>query len=72
MLQERSNVVIIAATNRPDKLDNALLRAGRFDRLLYIPPPGESAREAILVVHTRKTPLSGDVDLKELAKDMQG
>jgi len=62
------NVVVIAATNRPDIIDPALLRPGRFDRIIYVPPPDEEARYEIFKVHTRKMPLAEDVDLKELAK----
>lgn len=65
-------MVVIAATNRPDKLDEALLRAGRFDRLLYIPPPDATARQAILKVHTRRMPLAADIDLHSLADQMSG
>ncbi len=71
-LQRRGNVVVLAATNRPDTLDDALIRAGRFDRLLYIPPPDAEARVAILRVHTRKTPLAADVDLERMGRQMEG
>ena len=71
-MQGRGNVIVIAATNRPDKVDEALLRAGRFDRLLYVPPPDKSARVSILRVHTRKTPLAEDVDLGQMADQMHG
>ena len=67
-MQHRAGVVVLAATNRPDRLDPALLRPGRFDRLLYVPVPDCAAREAILQVHTRRTPLSPDVDLPSLAR----
>jgi len=66
------NVVVIAATNRPDIIDPALLRPGRFDRLIYVPPPDEKARLEIFKVHTRKMPLAEDVDLKELARKTEG
>ena len=62
--QARVGVVVVAATNRPDCVDNALLRPGRFDRLLYVPPPDSAARQAILEVHTRKTPLAVDISLQ--------
>ncbi len=62
------DVVVIAATNRPDIVDPALLRPGRFDRLILVPPPDEEARYEILKVHTRKVPLDESVDLKEIAK----
>ncbi|PNF38587.1 hypothetical protein B7P43_G03982 [Cryptotermes secundus] len=60
-------VVVIAATNRPDMLDNALLRPGRFDKLLYVPPPDNAARLAILRVLTAHIPLGDCVDLQFLA-----
>ncbi|CAN1271681.1 Calmodulin-interacting protein 111 [Linum perenne] len=66
-LHQRVNVTVIAATNRPDKIDSALLRPGRFDRLLYVGPPNETDREAIFSVHLRRIPCSSDVDVKELA-----
>ena len=61
-------IVVIAASNRPDILDPALLRAGRFDRIIDIKPPDEKARLEILKIHTHKMPLAKDVNLKELAK----
>ena len=66
------NVVVIAATNRPDILDPALLRPGRFDRLIYVPPPDYKARLEIFKVHTKNMPLADDVDLAELAKKTEG
>ena len=51
-------------------LDAALLRPGRFDRLIYVPPPDEEARIEILKIHTRKTPLSDNVDLMNIAKQV--
>ena len=65
-------VVVIGATNRPDILDPALLRPGRFDRIMLVPPPDEDARLKILEVHTRDMPLASDVDLRELAKKTEG
>ena len=65
-------VVVVAATNRPDLLDPALLRPGRFDRLIYVPPPDLKARYEILKIHTRKVPLADDVDLVELARTTEG
>jgi len=62
------DIKVIAATNRPDMLDSALLRTGRFDRLIYIPPPDEKARLAIFKVHTKAIPLAEDVNLEALAK----
>ncbi|RYR32850.1 hypothetical protein Ahy_A10g047377 isoform D [Arachis hypogaea] len=66
-LHQRVNVTVIAATNRPDKIDPALLRPGRFDRLLYVGPPNETDREDIFRIHLRKIPCDSDVSIKELA-----
>ncbi|WP_457751717.1 CDC48 family AAA ATPase [Thermococcus sp.] len=71
-IQENSGVVVIAATNRPDIIDPALLRPGRFDRLILVPAPDEKARLEIFKVHTRKVPLAEDVSLEELAKRTEG
>jgi transitional endoplasmic reticulum ATPase len=71
-LEELRNVVIIAATNRPDIIDSALLRPGRFDRLLFVPPPDLEARRQIFKIHTRKTPLADDVNLDDLARKTDG
>ncbi|HDI75013.1 MAG TPA: AAA family ATPase [Thermoprotei archaeon] len=71
-LERLEGVVVIAATNRPDIIDPALLRPGRFDRVIYVPPPDEKARLEILKVHTRKMPLAPDVNLEEIAKKTQG
>jgi cell division protease FtsH len=65
-------VVVLAATNRPDVLDPALLRPGRFDRQIIIHPPDRVGRVAILTVHTRKVPLAPDVDLDQLAASTPG
>ena len=65
-------VVVIAATNRPDLMDSALLRAGRFDKLIYIPAPDLDGRKKILQVHTKKMPLAKDVDLDEIAEQTEG
>ena len=70
-LEKLENVVVIGATNRPDLIDPALLRPGRFDRLVYVPPPDEKARLEILKIHTRKMPLAKDVDLEQLAKETE-
>ncbi len=67
-----TNVIIIAATNRPDVLDPALLRPGRFDRRVILDPPDMVSREEILKVHSRKKPLSPDVDLKKIAQRTPG
>ena len=71
-LVELRGVVIIGATNRPDIVDPALLRPGRFDRLLLVPPPDRNARYEIFRVHTRNMPLADDVDLKILADKTEG
>ncbi len=71
-IEKLENVVVIAATNRPDILDPALLRPGRFDRLIYVPPPDKQARLEILKVHTRKVALDEDVSLEELAERTEG
>jgi len=71
-IERNSGVVVIGATNRPDILDPALLRPGRFDRLVLVPAPDEKARLEILKVHTRRVPLAKDVDLRELAKRTEG
>jgi cell division protease FtsH len=65
-------VVVLAATNRPDVLDPALLRPGRFDRQIVVHPPDRQGRVEILKVHTRKVPLAGDVDLERLAASTPG
>ena len=64
--QSRDEVVVIAATNRPDKIDAAMLRPGRFDRSVYVGPPDDAARRSILSMHVRKTPCDEDVDIDEL------
>lgn len=66
-LQSRGNVVVMAATNRPDDIDEALRRPGRFDRELKILPPNEEGRKEILQIHTRGMPLAKDVDISLLA-----
>jgi cell division protease FtsH len=67
-----TNVIVLAATNRPDVLDQALLRPGRFDRRVAIQPPDRDGREAILRVHTRGIPLGPDVDLARIAATTPG
>ncbi|MEL0209409.1 MAG: CDC48 family AAA ATPase, partial [Novosphingobium sp.] len=71
-LQARSNLVVIAATNRPDAIDEALRRPGRFDREIVVGVPDESGRREIIGIHTRGMPLAEDVDLKELARTTHG
>ncbi len=69
---ENTNIIVIAATNRPDILDNALLRPGRFDRQIYINAPDVRGREQILKVHAKNKKLDDEVDLKTLAKRTPG
>ena len=69
---ENTNIIVIAATNRPDILDNALLRPGRFDRQIVVHRPDILGREQILNVHAKNKPLADDVDLKVLAKRTPG
>ncbi len=71
-LEQNSGIVVIAATNRPDVLDPALLRPGRFDRRIVIDHPDAKGREAILRVHLRGKPLADDVDIGKLAKQTAG
>jgi len=70
--ESNEGVIIVAATNRPDVLDPALLRPGRFDRQIVVDWPDVRGREGILKVHTRKIPLSDDVDLKAVARETPG
>lgn len=69
---ENTNIIVIAATNRPDILDNALLRPGRFDRQIVINRPDILGREQVLAVHAKNKPLAEEVDLKVLAKRTPG
>ncbi len=71
-IEELKDVVVIAATNRPDMVDPALLRPGRFDRLIYVKPPDKEARKKIFEVHLRGKPLAKDVSLDELAERTEG
>ncbi len=68
----REGVIVLAATNRADVLDQALLRPGRFDRRVVVQPPDRAGREAILRIHTRNVPLAPDVDLNSLAQQTAG
>ncbi|MDQ7830886.1 MAG: ATP-dependent zinc metalloprotease FtsH [Desulfovibrionaceae bacterium] len=70
--ESNEGVILIAATNRPDVLDPALLRPGRFDRQVVVPTPDVRGRKRILEVHTRKTPLNSGVDLEVLARGTPG
>ena len=67
-MQNLKDIVIIAATNRPDIIDPALLRPGRFDKLVEIPMPDEAARKSILAVQTKSMPIAADVNLEDIAK----
>jgi transitional endoplasmic reticulum ATPase len=71
-IQGLEGVVVLAATNRPELIDPALLRPGRFDMLVALPPPDREARLAILRVHTRSTPMARDVDLARIATASEG
>ena len=71
-LEVLTNVVVIAATNRPDIIDSALLRPGRFDRLLYVPPPDYESRKQIILIHTKKKPLADDINIDNLASKTDG
>jgi transitional endoplasmic reticulum ATPase len=71
-IQPLKNVVVIAATNRAELVDPALLRPGRFDRIIYVPPPDLNARKEIFKVHLRKVPLAPDVNVDELASITEG
>ncbi|MGA7368489.1 MAG: CDC48 family AAA ATPase [Nitrososphaeraceae archaeon] len=66
-LEVLTNVIVIAATNRPDIIDAALLRPGRFDRLLYVPSPNRDSRVQIIKIHTKKKPLAEDIDIEKLS-----
>jgi transitional endoplasmic reticulum ATPase len=71
-LEELQGVVVIGATNRPNLLDPALLRPGRFDELVYVPVPNEASRLHILRIQTKGMPLADDIDLESIARRTQG
>ncbi len=71
-LEDLKGVVVIAATNRPDIIDEALLRPGRFDRILEVPPPDKDARKQIFQIHTKKKPLDSDVQMDKLVEMTDG
>ncbi|KAA0000195.1 MAG: CDC48 family AAA ATPase [Thermoplasmata archaeon] len=71
-LEELRDVTVIAATNRPDIIDPALLRPGRFDRIIYIPPPDKDARKEIFKIHLKNKPVADDVNIDELAEKTDG
>ena len=70
--ESNEGVILVSATNRPDVLDPALLRPGRFDRQVVVPLPDVKGREKILEVHTRKTPLAEDIDFAVIARGTPG
>ena len=67
-IEQLKDVIVVAATNRPDMIDKALMRPGRLDRIEYVPLPDEKTRLKIFQIHTKKKPLDGNIDLSELAK----
>src|SRR6266496_840054 len=71
-VQEMQGVVVIAATNRADMIDTALLRPGRFDKIVYVPNPDRNTRVRILEIHTRGKPISRDIDLSKIAEQTEG
>ena len=71
-LNDRGNVIVLGATNRPDSIDPALRRPGRFDREFEISVPNEDGRLEILLIHTRGMPVAEEIDLKELASELHG
>ncbi|MFX1316018.1 MAG: CDC48 family AAA ATPase [Promethearchaeota archaeon] len=71
-VENRKGIVVIASTNRPDIVDSAFLRPGRFDRLIFVKAPDYEARLKILEVHTKNMPLAEDVSLKKIAQDTEG
>ncbi|MDH3611168.1 MAG: CDC48 family AAA ATPase [Nitrosopumilus sp.] len=71
-LNDRGNVIVLGATNRPDSIDPALRRPGRFDREFEISVPNEDGRLEVLFIHTRGMPISDDIDLKDLASELHG
>lgn len=70
-MEELKQIVVIAATNRPSQLDSALMRPGRFDRLIYIPPPDEKSRLEILKIHLKGKPLTEEVSLRDAAANTE-
>src|SRR5881397_1628218 len=71
-IESLENVVVIGATNRPDIIDPAILRPGRFDRLIFVPAPDHATRMQILKIHTRNMPLSQDVDVDQITRQAAG
>ncbi len=71
-IEDLSNVIVVGATNRPDMLDSALLRPGRFDRILLTPSPEKQGREQIFKIHTKNMPLAKDVNIKKIIEKTEG
>lgn len=71
-VQEMQGVVVIAATNRADMIDTALLRPGRFDKIVYVPNPDKKTRVKILEIHVKGRPLSRGIDLAKIAEKVEG
>ena len=71
-LEELSDVIVVASTNRPDLLDPALIRPGRFDKIIATNVPGKKARLEIFKVHTKTMPLAKDIDIEKLAEKTDG
>jgi transitional endoplasmic reticulum ATPase len=71
-VQEMQGVMVVAATNRADMIDTALLRPGRFDKIVYVPNPDRNTRVRILEIHTRGKPISRDIDLSKIAEQTEG
>ena len=71
-MQELNDIVIIGATNRPDILDSALLRPGRFDRIVLVGPPDADSRKNIFTIHTKNMPLAPDFDMDALVTKTEG
>lgn len=71
-IEDLNNVIVIGATNRPDMLDPALMRPGRFDRIVYVPVPTKEGRLQILKIHTGKMPLDKSVNIEKIAEDTEG
>lgn len=71
-VESRAKVIVVAATNRLDIIDKALLRPGRFDRLVKVPLPDLEARKQILKIGFKKMPIADDVDIDDLAKESEG
>ncbi|MFL6426282.1 MAG: AAA family ATPase, partial [Nitrososphaeraceae archaeon] len=71
-IQEMQGIVVIAATNRADMIDPALIRPGRFDKIVYVPNPDKKTREKILSIYTKGKPIGRDIDLKKIAEKTEG